>query len=134
MGRVLIGAVVFGVVTAGITAATLPWAVRINISYHAQASGGGNATADLSPVVGRMASILIGCAGAVIGAIAGATSARPESKPVPAWLCWTLVVGLIGVVLLAGSLFVARWPRPGPRGILEGCPFVGRLIEFKQAR
>jgi hypothetical protein len=119
MVRVFFGAVICGLVTAGVTSATLPWSLKVQIDYRSPATGTGSAIADVSPVAGRMGTILLGCAGALIGAIAGAVSSWPDSKPIPPWFLWTLLVIVLGLVLLVAVWNFVPSSKMGPNPEIE---------------
>src|SRR5947209_10908472 len=113
MGRVILG-VVFGAVLGGIVGSvpnysgatfTLPVATQDKVITH---------TVSLGNVISAI-SILVGIAsGGICGAIAGATSASSNMKPVPHWLWIVLGVFVVLMVLLMAWWVLSPAPRQAP--------------------
>jgi hypothetical protein len=107
MGRVIVGTIV-GAVLGGI----LGWlpnygGATFNLALETQGKTV-TQTVSLAHVLSCI-SILVGIAsGGIIGAIAGATSANPNSKPAPFWVWIVLGICIVSVLLFLAYLVMAR--------------------------
>jgi hypothetical protein len=117
MGRVLVGAVV-GALVGGLLGA---WPTFSDATFDLVAPGGAAHVVSLGKIL-HWFSVIIGVgAGGVIGAIAGATSAQPNIKPIPVWF-WISVAVLVITLVGLGALLRLRqtqprqdeWPAPEP--------------------
>ena len=114
MGRVIVG-VVLGAILGGI----IGWlpnygGATFNLVVEAQGKMVTH-TVSLANVISYI-SILVGTAsGGIIGAIAGATSANPNIKPVPRWFWIVLGVLVVLMVLLMAWWVLSPAPLHAPR-------------------
>lgn len=115
MDRVLVGAAIGAILGAllGSLASNLEANFQLN-----NPGGGGWQVVSLTKVVVALGIIFGAGSGGIIGAIAGAVSALPNARPLPAWFWW-LVIGLLILAVFLGAL-MAFWafrsskPDPGP--------------------
>jgi hypothetical protein len=114
MGRVIVGTIV-GAVLGGV----LGWipnygGATFNLALETQGKTL-TQTVSLAHVISCI-SILVGIAsGGIIGAIAGATSANPNSKPAPFWVWIVLAICIVSILLFLAYLVMAPSGKtPGP--------------------
>ena len=121
MGRVIVG-VVLGAILGGI----IGWlpnygGATFNLAVEAQGKMVTH-TVSLANVISHI-SILVGTAsGGIIGAIAGATSANPNIKPVPRRFWIVLGVLVVLMVLLMAWWWLRPAPTQAPRPQLSPIP------------
>jgi MFS family permease len=104
MGRVLLGAII-GALIGGLLGSL---AKNLDASFQLPhpPPGVGGQLVSLAKLVGALGIVFGAGAGGIIGAIAGAVSAQPETRPVPLWF-WCVLLGFVAVVVVACALLWA---------------------------
>ncbi|HMF11158.1 MAG TPA: hypothetical protein VKE94_02600 [Gemmataceae bacterium] len=109
MDRVLVGATVGALIGGllGSLASNLDATFQLNNF----GPGGGMQVVSLSRVIGTLGIVIGAGSGGIIGAIAGAVSARSDTRQMPVWFWW-LVIGLVVLVLVIGLFGWVMYSRP----------------------
>jgi hypothetical protein len=103
MGRVLVGALMFGSLGVLIPAAFATWDLEVELSQPTPGGGRERSFIKVGRPVKRLILTACGATGAIVGAIAGAASSRPDCRPLPRDF-WTVLGMLLAFLLVAVAL------------------------------